>query len=236
MTLEQLRIVLIGTTHPGNIGSAARALKTMGLDELHLVAPERFPDPQATANAARAGDLLERARVHADLPAALHGVGLVVGLTARHRRIGSEAMDLRECARRALQESRRHPVAFLFGREHSGLSNEEVESCHWLVHIPTNPEYGVLNVAQAVQLLCYELRMAALNPVAADAPETASVDAMEAWFRHLERQLDASGFLAEQNPELTMRRLRRLFNRARPDDSELALLHGMLRALAKQGS
>ena len=136
MNPDNIRIVLVGTTHPGNIGSSARALKTMGLHRLLLVQPEAFPHPQARANAAHALDVLERAEVHADLDSALAGAALVAGLTNRARRLGAPAIDLRSFARLAVAESARHPVALLFGREHSGLSNQELDRCQYAVHMP----------------------------------------------------------------------------------------------------
>jgi TrmH family RNA methyltransferase len=236
MNLDNVRIVLIGTSHPGNIGMAARAMKTMALHRLHLVAPRQFPDPQAQANATHATDVLEAAQVHAELDAALEGAALVAGLTARQRRLGSTAIDLRGFAQVVAQESGRQPVALLFGREHSGLSNEELDRCQYTVHIPTNPEYGVLNLAAAVQVVCYELFMAAGQPALAMEPgeALASFEHLEGLYGHLERVLDEVGFLRKQNPELLMRRLRRLFARAQLEDTEVDVLRGMLTAIERR--
>lgn len=237
MNLDNVRIVLIGTSHPGNIGMAARAMKTMALHRLHLVEPRQFPDPQAQANATHAADVLDAAQVHAELDEALEGAALVAGLTARQRRLGSTAIDLRGFAQVVAQESVQRPVALLFGREHSGLSNEELDRCQYTVHIPTNPEYGVLNLAAAVQVVCYELFMAAGQAGATrepggDAP--ASFEHLEGLYGHLERVLDEVGFLRKQNPELLMRRLRRLFARAQLEDTEVDVLRGMLTAIERR--
>lgn len=235
MNLDNVRIVLVGTTHPGNIGAVARAMKTMRLSRLELVAPERFPDPQAEANATHATDVLERARVHAQLDTALEGAGLVAGLTARSRRLGATSLPLREFAERVARESESAPVALLFGREHSGLSNEELDRCQYIVHIPANPEYGVLNLAAAAQVVAYELFMAS-GEAAVPTPVTevgppAAFEHLEGFYQHLERLLDEVDFLHQHNAALLMRRLRRMYNRARPDQSEVDLLRGMLSSL-----
>jgi TrmH family RNA methyltransferase len=238
MNLENVRIVLVGTTHPGNIGSAARAMKTMGLRHLHLVAPSRYPHPEATANAAHAEDVLQASQVHDGLDSALMGTGLVVGLTARPRRLSDRVLDARHLAWRIAAESERHPVAILFGREHSGLSNEELDRCQFIAHIPANPEYSVLNLAAAVQVMAYELWMATRGSSdcgTGTLGEPARQEHLEAFFHRLERDLDEVGFLRLQSPELLMRRLRRLFKRGRPDRTELDLLHGILRALRRGG-
>jgi tRNA (cytidine32/uridine32-2'-O)-methyltransferase len=235
MNLDNIRIVLVGTTHPGNIGFAARALKTMALSRLHLVAPERFPDPQAEANATHGADVLAAARVHPDLDSALAGTALVAGLTARSRRMGAVSMDLRSFARQLAVETEHHEVALLFGREHSGLTNEELDRCQYVVHIPASPVYGVLNLAAAVQVVAYELHMAATEgQVAAIPSEAARFEHLEGFYQHLERLLDDVGFLRKQNPELLMRRLRRLFGRARPDPTEVDVLRGMLTAIERR--
>ena len=162
-TLQNLRIVLVGTQHPGNIGSAARAMKTMGLSALHLVAPERFPDPEAVALAAGADDLLAAAPVHADLDAALAGCTFVLGTSARRRHVPLPELSPRDAARQLVEAAARGPVALLFGRERTGLENGELQRCHASVGIPTNPEFSSLNLAAAVQVLCYELRLALLE-------------------------------------------------------------------------
>jgi TrmH family RNA methyltransferase len=232
MNPDNIRFVLVGTTHPGNIGAAARAMKTMALHRLHLVAPASFPHPQAEANATHAGDVLAAAQVHEDLEAALAGAGLVAGVTARSRRMSAPSVEVRDFARLAVAESARHPVALLFGREHSGLSNAELDRCQYVVHIPTNPDYGILNLAAAVQVVAYEMFMAARasSPVeVAGAP--VDFEHLEGLYLHLERVLDEVGFLRQRNPELLMRRLRNLFARARPNRTEVDVLRGALKAI-----
>ncbi|RFA30541.1 tRNA (cytosine(32)/uridine(32)-2'-O)-methyltransferase TrmJ [Alkalilimnicola ehrlichii] len=231
MSLDNICMVMVGTTHPGNIGSAARAMKTMGLTRLRLVDPQQFPSPQAQANAANAGDVLADAQVYPDLDAALADIGLVVGLSARPRRLSSPVLGMRECGEKAVAEAGQHRVALLFGREHSGLTNDELDRCHYLVHIPANPDYSSLNVAAAVQVVAYELRMAALGEsgnlrqgVGAPAP----AEHLEGLYQHLERVSRDIGFADVRNEEFLMRRLRRLFNRARPDTKEINILRGFL--------
>jgi RNA methyltransferase, TrmH family, group 1 len=234
MSLDNIRIVLVGTTHPGNIGFAARAMKTMALSRLELVAPARFPDPQAEANATHGNDVLQAARVHAELAPALAGARLVAGFTARTRRMSGPSLALREFAELAVRASARGPVALVFGRENTGLTNAELDMCQYTVHIPSNPEFGVLNLAFAVQVAAYELFLASGQAPAVAAEEgepPAPVEHLEGFYRHLERVLDQTGFLHRHNGELLMRRLRHLFNRARPDSVEVDVLRGMLAAI-----
>jgi len=230
--LEQIRIVLVGTTHPGNIGAVARAMKTMGLDNLSLVAPKQFPSAEATARASGADDLLARARVCGDLVEAIEGCRLVVGASARLRTVHWPQMEPRECARELLAQAAEGPVAILFGRESSGLSNQELDRCSHLVHIPSNPEFSSLNLAAAVQILTYEIRVASAGGEAtAPAPRpVASADAMEGFFAHLEQTLVALRFANPNQSRKLQRRLRRLFFRAAPDTEELNILRGILSA------
>ena len=237
MNPENLRFVLVETSHPGNIGAAARAMKTMCLSRLHLVAPQRFPDEEAQARASGAVDLLEAAGVHESLDDALRGAGLVLGLSARPRTLSSIVIDPREAAEMAARESANHPVAILFGRERSGLTNDEMDRCHHLVHIPANPEYSSLNLGAAVQVMAYELRM--VRATEADLPQPgqyfppAGADEMEMLFEHLERVLKRIDFLREENPRALMRRLRLMFNRTRPDVNEVQILRGILAHVEK---
>lgn len=233
--LEQIRIVLVETTHPGNIGGAARAMKNMGLSRLLLVNPLFFPHAEATARASGADDLLAAAEVHSTLDSALAGCSLVFGTTARERSIPWPAVDPREAASRALPAAANAPVAIVFGREHSGLSNEELDRCNFLLHIPTNPEYSSLNLAAAVQVVVYELCMAQQRePVmAGDATPLASVDERERFYSHLEQVLTELQFLDPNNPKHLMRRLRRLFNRAELDRTEINILRGILTAVQR---
>ncbi|KFN49233.1 RNA methyltransferase [Arenimonas composti] len=242
-TLPRVRIVLVGTQHPGNIGSAARAMKTMGLSELHLVTPERFPHPEAVALAAGADDVLDAARVQSDLDAALAGCHLVIGTSARRRHVPLPEHGPRGAAAALVAAAARGPVALVFGRERTGLENQELQRCHATVTIPTNPDYSSLNLAAAVQVLAYELRLAALAPVGEglatiapvpvappgeDEEPPATIDELERYFRHLHAALDAIDFHKGKSPDRVMARLRRLYLRAAPDRRELRILHGIL--------
>ena len=229
-----LRIVLVETSHPGNIGAAARAMKTMCLEDLVLVNPAEFPHADATARASGAGDILERARVTATLDEALAGCALVAGSSARRRDIGPPELAPQECAMRLTAAAARQDVALVFGRERTGLTNEELGRCNLLVNIPANPDYSSLNLAAAVQVLCYELMLArTAAPAVADAPDTplATADEMERLYEHLEAAALETGFLDPAKPKHLMRRLRRLFNRAQPDQNEVNILRGLLSAL-----
>ena len=232
--LARVRIVLINTTHPGNIGAAARAMKVMGLSSLHLVTPKIFPNAEATAMASGADDLLQNAVVHDSLDSALEGCPLVLGTSARLRSLPMPMLDARRAAGQALRESADHEVAILFGRERYGLVNEEMQRCQYLVNIPSNPEYSSLNLAQAVQLIAYELRVAAMGFSDISVPpldwEPVDDQQMEGLFQHLEQTLLDIRFLNPKQPRRLMMRLRRLFNRARPDQNEINILRGVLKA------
>jgi len=235
----RIRIVLVGTQHPGNIGSAARAMKTMGLGRLALVAPERYPHREADALAAGAVDVLAAATVHPSLAEAVADCRLVLGCTARSRRVALPEQGPREAAAAAVAEAAGGAeVALVFGRERTGLENDELQLCHGAVHIPANPEYSSLNLAAAVQVLAWELRMAwlaAAGSVAgeADGPlherdQPASHAQLEGFFAQLAETLDAIDFHKGRAPASAMRKLRRLFLRARPDVREVRLLRGVL--------
>jgi tRNA (cytidine32/uridine32-2'-O)-methyltransferase len=228
-----LRIVLVGTQHPGNIGSAARAMKTMGLSRLVLVAPSRFPHPEADALAAGADDVLAGAQVHDTLAQALADCSLVLGCTARSRRVALAEQAPREAAARVLEDARHGgEVALVFGRERTGLTNDELQLCHGAVHIPANPDYSSLNLAAAVQVLSYELRMAMLGAAAIgesgrnEAP--AAHAELEGFFAQLAQTLEAIDFHKGRAPESAMRKLRRLFLRTGLDTREVRLLRGIL--------
>jgi TrmH family RNA methyltransferase len=233
-SLARVRVVLINTTHPGNIGATARAMKVMGLSSLHLVTPKIYPHAEATAMASGADDILQHAVVHDSLDSALEGCSLVLGTSARLRSLPMPMYDARRAARQALGESEVHEVALLFGRERYGLTNEEMMRCQFLVNIPANPDYSSLNISQAVQIMCYELRMAALSEVdvSLPPPDWSPVDdrQMELFFKHLEETLLDIRFLNPRQPKKLMMRLRRLFNRARPDQNEINILRGILKA------
>ncbi len=233
---DRIRIVLVGTQHPGNIGSAARAMKTMGLHRLVLVAPEHFPHREADALAAGAGDVLEAAEVHATLASAVADCGFVVGCTARARRIALDESGPREAAAKVMAEAvRGNGVAVVFGRERTGLENDELQLCHAAVTIPANPGYSSLNLAASVQVLAYEMRQAMLAGRAAGETVEGSPDdlpashaEMEGFFGQLADTLDAIDFHKGRTPEAAMHKLRRVFLRATPDAREVRLLRGVL--------
>ncbi len=234
---KNIRIVLVNTTHPGNIGGAARAMKNMGLSELYLVEPKDFPSDRAVWRAAGAAELLDTAVVVSTLEEAVADCGLVIGTSARERRIPWPLLTPRECADKAWAEAQHHRVAIVFGREDRGLTNEELHCCNYHLHIPANPEYSALNLATAVQVVCYEVRMTALAaehgaPVSFDDWDMPPADnkALELYYDHLQETLETLGFLEPENPRQTMTRLRRLYNRCRLDEMELNILRGMLTA------
>lgn len=235
-SLSNIRVVLCQTSHPGNIGSAARAMKTMGLTDLRLVAPRKFPHADASAMASGATDVLEQARVCATLPEALAGCALAIGITARKRELSHAMVDARAAAADATGIAASQPVALVFGTEMSGLSNEELALCQLLATIPANPDYSSLNLAAAVQVLAYELRMAAAAPgVEAGASfPLAAHDEIEGFYGHLEQTLVRIGFLDPQMPKRLMPRLRRLFARARLEKEEINILRGILKHLQNQ--
>jgi tRNA (cytidine32/uridine32-2'-O)-methyltransferase len=234
MIQDSLRIVLVGTQHPGNIGSAARAMKTMGLHRLHLVAPEKFPHAEAFALAAGANDVLEAAEIHSTLASALTGCRLVIATSARRRTVPMPELTPPEAAQRLLEDSGSGEVALVFGRERTGLENEELQLCHASVAIPANPDYSSLNLAAAVQVMAYELRKAGLStqPVTEALPtdldeRPAPFEDMEGFFAHLGQLLDDIDFHKGRAPDMVTQRLRRLFLRARPDLRELRILRGI---------
>jgi TrmH family RNA methyltransferase len=228
-----IRFVLCETSHPGNIGAAARAMKTMGFSELVLVNPQQFPDPDAQARASGATDVLANARVVETLTEAIEGCGLVIGASARRRSLQWPEMNPRECAAEALKIAASAPVAIVFGTERSGLQNAQIDLCNALVYIPANPEYSSLNLAAAVQLIAYELHFARGEFVAPKMPEwpPAGADDMELFYEHLERVLLNSGFLKPDNPRNLVRKMRRMFNRTRLDEHELQIMRGFLAAV-----
>jgi TrmH family RNA methyltransferase len=234
MAPQSVRFVLFEPTHPGNIGAAARAMKTMGFSDLVLVNPADHLAPEARARASGAIDVLESAAIASSLGEALRGCGLVIGASARHRRLGMPEIDPRECGTEVVRASAARAAAVVFGPERSGLSNAELDLCQAIVYIPGNPEYSSLNLAAAVQIIAWELRAAQGISIDSPPPEAppASAEDMDLFYEHLERVLIASGFLDTGNPRNLMRRLRRLFNRARLDQNELNILRGILAALA----
>lgn len=235
--LESVRIVLVDTSHPGNIGAAARAMWNMGLQCLTLVRPKQFPSAEATARAAGADALLYHARVCATLEAALADCAWVVGTTARSRHLELPSLTPHRFAVRAREETRLGQVALVFGREQAGLSNQELDLCQAVASIPANPEFGSLNLAAAVQIFTYELQLAFTEgsqgdcgPRSDDPADAATTAELEGLYAHLEQALTDIGYYDPKAPKLLMRRLRRLYARARPDRAELNILRGILAA------
>ena len=234
MDLDNIRIVLVNTSHPGNIGGVARAMKNMGLSRLYLVEPRQFPDEQADWRAASAIDVLENAVVIQSLDQAIGDCQFVVGTSARGRRIPWPLLDPRQCAERMAEVSDREQVAVLFGREDRGLTNDELKVCNLHLNIPTSGAYSSLNLAMAVQIVCYELRMLLAQPQLPssedeqwDAP-FATRENMERFYTHLEQTLTEIEFLDPAAPRQLMSRLRRLYSRVRLDEMELNILRGIL--------
>ncbi|MCZ6618883.1 MAG: RNA methyltransferase [Gammaproteobacteria bacterium] len=240
--LERIRVVLVEPSHPGNIGGAARALKVMGLSDLAVVNPQRFPDPQAEWRAAGAQDVLTSTTVHETLDEAIADCHWVVGASTRQRRIPWPLMSAEEIAREAINRQSSAPnnrIAILFGREANGLTNDELQKCHCHLRIPAHPDYPSLNLAMAVQVVSYELfKQASGGQPVADvwdrAPATA--EQVEGLMTHLENVLISIGFLDPANPGQSLTRLRRLFNRIQPDETEVQMLRGVLNHLGKGNS
>jgi TrmH family RNA methyltransferase len=231
-----IRIVLVDSTHPGNVGASARAMKNMGLESLVLVRPGSHPHAEAVARASGAADVLERAQVAASVDEAIGDCGLVLGTTARPRSAHWREFDARAGAAEIAATAAGRPVAVLFGGERNGLANEDLERCEALIRIPVADAYVSLNLAQAVQIVCYEVRLAlSANAAApAGAPLPATADERLALDAHLERVMRASGFLHEGNAEQLGARVRRLVARARPDDGEVRILRGWLAAIERR--
>lgn len=229
-----IRIVLVGTTHPGNIGAVARAMKNMGISDLALVNPRYFPHEDATARASGATEILEQASVVTSLADALEGCVYVAGASARSRTINWPSMGPRDCAERMLLESREGTVAAVFGPEKTGLHNDDLDLCHTLLTIPTVPGFSSLNLAMAVQVLTYELRVASTvdaGPTFENEAPPATADEMEHFYTHLEQVLKDIEFLDPDNPRFLMRRMRRMFIRARPDKNEINIWRGILSSI-----
>ena len=235
--MSNVCIVLVETSHPGNIGAVARAMMNMGLGELRLVKPAQFPHAKATARASGAVGVLEQAQVFDTFAAAIADCQVVVGASARKRNIAWPEVNPRECAVALQAREADVRTAIVFGRERTGLSNEELDQCHQMLHIPCNPDFSSLNVAMAVQVVSYEIRMAGLDPDAVqDVPEDeapATQDELNRFYEHLDDVVVATGFLDPQNPRQLRRRLRRLFNRAAMSRVEVNILRGVLTSVQK---
>ena len=232
---SNVSVVLVETSHPGNVGAAARAMKNMGLSRLKLVNPEDFPHEKAIFRAASASDVVENAEIYDQLEDAIDDAALVIGTSARGRRIPWPVVDPKQAAQEVLNVvARPQPVAILFGRESKGLTNEELQQCHLHLHIPTSEVYSSLNLAMAVQVVAYELRLLSHEAVAPtedwDQP-IATQAQLEHLFKHLERTLTEVGFHDPSNPRQLLTRLRRLFLRAKLDQMEVNILRGFLKAV-----
>lgn len=228
---NHLRIVLCQTSHPGNIGSTARAMKTMGLSRLYLVRPKHFPDSEANALAVNAADLLETAVVTQTLEEAIADCQFVIGVSGKQRSLSQQVLTVREAAAEARNIATHQQVALVFGTEMSGLSNEEADRCHMLATIPANPEYTSLNLAQAVQIMCYELRMAITTGelhYQEKPAELATQDDLERFYVHMQEVLEQIGYINPRAPKKLFERLRRLYGRTRLEKEEVNLLRGIL--------
>lgn len=249
---QRIRIVLVEPSHPGNIGGTARAMKTMGLEHLVLVNPARFPDPQADWRAAGAMDVLDAARVVDDVAAAVAGCHFVIGTSTRARAIPWPVVLAKDLGPVLAEQPDDVEIAILFGREDSGLSNEELQRCHSHLQIPSSREYGSLNLAMAVQVVCYEIfqylenvevqvsttsrhlstQVAGLGNRVWDK-DPASGQQIEGLMQHLESVMAASGYIDKANPGHSVTRMRRLFMRQQLDETEVQILRGMLKAIER---
>ena len=237
--LETVKIILVNTTHPGNIGAAARAMKTMGLEHLVLVSPEQFPSAECTARAAGADDILARAQVFSRLEEAVAECASVFATSARPRSISWPVLTPAAAAERvAARAGADFRAAIVFGPESAGLSNDQLELCHAMIRIPTNANFSSLNVAAAVQIICYEINKQhlAAGKEGKDTdernlpPPLATAEQMEYLYRHFQQTLTDIGYFDPAQPRRLMRRIKRLFNRAQLDSNEYNILRGILTA------
>ena len=236
--LRNIRVVLCEPSHPGNIGAAARALKTMGLERLVVVNPKMFPHPEADARASGALDVLQAARCCRDLDEALAGAVFVGGLSARRRDLTPEVSDVRAAAHEFVAAAAYSEVAIVFGPERTGMSVDALSRCHRLVRIPANPAYSSLNLAASVQLMAYELRSACAEgrfaqPQGSDT-HPASHEEVEGLVAHLDEAMRATGFLHPDRPGRLVLRMRRMLARARPESEEIAILRGFLHSVMER--
>lgn len=236
--LKKIRIVLVNTSHPGNIGAAARAMKNMGLSRLYLVQPKQHPTLEAYRRSAGANDVLDRAVVVEDLSQAVSGCLWVAGTSARLRTVQWPILQPRECVQQAAGYLEQGEIAIVFGRENSGLTNGEMEKCNVLLHIPTNAEYSSLNLAAAVQVVCYEFRLALMSDIEKITKSKkhredamASADQLDGMYQHLQDSLDSLEFFGSNNPDIVMRRLKSLFNRANTTQREASIIRGICSAI-----
>jgi tRNA (cytidine32/uridine32-2'-O)-methyltransferase len=232
---KNIRIVLVATSHPGNIGAVARAMKTMGLTNLYLVEPKTFPHVDATARAAGADDILAHAVIVSSLEQAIASCNLVIGTSARTRAISLPILEPKAAAQKIISAAPTQNIALIFGRENNGLANEELQLCNYQLHIPSNPDFSSLNLAAAVQIVAYEIRMAQLLQCATQDPvvELATAQDMQFFYQHLQQILQTIKFLDPANPRKLVARLQRLFNRAQLEKVEVSILRGILTAIEK---
>ncbi|KQB09764.1 tRNA (cytosine(32)/uridine(32)-2'-O)-methyltransferase TrmJ [Vibrio metoecus] len=236
--LDRVKVVLVGTSHSGNIGSAARAMKVMGLSQMVLVDPQCQVDAQAIALAAGASEIALNAQIVPTLEAAVADCGLVVGTSARSRTLDWPMLEPRQCGEKLIAEASQHTVAMVFGRERTGLTNDELQLCHYHVCVPANPEYSSLNLAMAVQLLSYEVRMAFLAMDQNQSQEQRGQEyprhqELELFYEHLEKVITQTEFISAQQPGQVMNKLRRMFTRSRPEAQEINILRGILTSVQK---
>ncbi|MDT4290865.1 RNA methyltransferase [Methylomonas sp. MO1] len=232
--LSHFKVVLVETSHPGNIGAVARAMKNMRMDQLRLVSPKFFPHADATARASGADDVLRAATVFDSLPDAIADCRIVLGSSARDRTISWPSLTARQTAEKWVGALPKQNIALVFGRENSGLKNHELDLCHYLLRIPCNAEYSSLNLAAAVQVVCYELFVASGQEMVSTVGDMgeeplATAEQMEAFYVHLQQTMADIGFLHPERSKSIMRRLRRIFNRTQLDTKELDILRGILR-------
>lgn len=232
--LSHFKVVLVETSHPGNIGAVARAMKNMGMHQLRLVSPKFFPHADATARASGADDVLRTATVFESLPDAIADCQIVLGASARDRTISWPSLTARQVAEKWVGAIPEQNIALVFGRENSGLKNHELDLCHYLLRIPCNSEYSSLNLAAAVQVVCYELFVASGQEMVSKVGDSgeeplATAEQMEAFYQHLQQTMADIGFLHPERSKSIMRRLRRIFNRTQLDTKELDILRGILR-------
>ncbi len=239
--LKNIRIVLVNTSHPGNIGATARAMKNMGLSQLYLVEPKQHPTVEAFRRSVGANDVLDSAVVVDDLAQAISGCVWVAGTSARLRTIEWPILEPRECVAQGAEFLEQGEIAIVFGRENSGLTNEEMEKCNVLLHIPTNPEYSSLNLAAAVQVVCYEFRLAMMAEKAVKVKgkkhredAIAGSEQLDGMYQHLREALNGLGFFGTNNPDVVMRRLKSLFNRAATTQREVGIVRGICAAIQER--
>lgn len=232
--LSHFKVVLVETSHPGNIGAVARAMKNMRMDQLRLVSPKLFPHADATARASGADDVLRTATVYSSLQEAIADCRIVLGASARDRTISWPSLTARQAAEKWVGARPEQNIALVFGRENSGLKNHELDLCHYLLRIPCNSDYSSLNLAAAVQVVCYELFVTSGQETVSTVGDCgeeplATAEQMEAFYGHLQQTMADIGFLHPERSKSIMRRLRRLFNRTQLDTKELDILRGILR-------